>query len=311
MLTQLFQDSDYVLFMVSDLNKVPHSPYLIKASKATPLLGTYYAINPIDAVTNRNTAGARSPRASINVTAFRNFLFEIDSLPLEEQKSLLEFLNTKVPITQVTFSGSSSYHAIISVVDTLPFTPHTEQGVAQYSQAWRALDAELSAIAREYLGDKMPEVLFDPACKDPARLSRTPGAIRPDTLKIQTELNGFGKYINSDFILSLMSKHSGNEYYTTSDAAPTSPDERGALSKRTLDFLNGWKPELASVWPWHTDFIFAVKDLQTQNYSFEEAQRILTAVTGYLDTNDIYQMRDVWSRNNFKLTFRPTKRKSS
>lgn len=259
MLNQLFQDSDHILFMLSDQNKVPHSGMLVKASRATPDLGVYYAINPIDPLNNRNEKGAATHRASINVTAFRNFLFEIDSLPLDTQESLIRHLATFVPPAQVTFSGSSSLHMILSVADTLPFEPHTAAGIAQYSQAWRALNAELTEISSAFLGNECPGRLFDPSCKDPSRLSRVPGALRPDTLKIQTELDIPTGFISSDDVLTLMNKHKFADAQTSAPKlAQVSEMDMNQFSMRLLYPENrGLRSKLLSAADWaSTEYMY-------------------------------------------------------
>lgn len=307
MLTDLFQSSDSIYFMFQGANKLPIAGFHATLAESIDEVPHYFSINPICNAQNRNTKAKKHPRASINVTAFRNFLFELDSTPLDVQENLLRFIQPRIPIAQVTYSGSNSLHAIISVADTLPFKVHTETGIAEYSQAWKALDAELRFIASEFFSSKI-EKLFDTQCKDPARLSRTPGAIRPDTLKLQNSLEGFGGLIGSDFVLHLMNKHSETpKYLPTEIALPDSPDEKGQPTKRTMDFINNWKPELASIWAWHPELIFAVKDLQAQNYTFDEAYKLLESITGHLDSNDEYQMQDVWSRSDFSLTFRKRK----
>jgi hypothetical protein len=218
-MNKLFQASDSILFMDSDLSKKPHTERIITAAAVPGIidLPAYYSINPISVTQNLNLKGERSYRASINVTHFRNFLFESDSLPLNDQLNLLASVHPRLPFAQVVFSGGSSYHAIISVADTLPFKPHTEAGIASYSQAWKALNAELTEICSELYGHACPARLFDTACKDPARLSRTPGALRPDTNVIQHELDGFGGYISADDIQNLMMKHNLN---SSGPAAP-------------------------------------------------------------------------------------------
>ncbi|MEZ0208720.1 MAG: hypothetical protein ACAH17_00890 [Candidatus Paceibacterota bacterium] len=304
MLSSLFQESDSIYFQYQGEQKRPIGGFTGSASLAfdTPSdLPQYFSINPLDPHTNRNLKGAGTPRASINVSAFRNFLFEMDSLPLDTQLNLLKYLSTKIPLAQVVFSGSNSYHAIISVQDTLPFEPHTEKGISQYNVTWKAIESYLISL----LPNQVTTSPFDKACKDPARLSRTPNAVRPDTGAVQSLIDGFGGYVTADFVLSLMSKYSDEAYVAPPLLeTPSNPDERGQLTKRTLEFINNWKPELGRVWAWHPEFIFAVKDLQSQNFTFDEAFKILSSVTGYLDSNDVYQMRDIWSRNNFRLQFR-------
>lgn len=305
MLSALFQESDGILLMDSGIDKKPYNPTITQLKDLGGQLQPYYAINPIHPKQNLNDKGAGTLRASINVTAFRNFLFEIDSLPLDVQLSLLRYLAPHIPFAQVTFSGGSSYHAIVSVADTLPFKPHTTEGIAQYSEAWKSLESKLTFLASQYFGGPAPAKLFDSANKDPARLSRTPGAIRPDNQVVQSEVPGFGGYLISDQVLSFMQTHPSTTYKPNSTSMPATTAERGRLAKRTQFFIENWRPELASVMPWHPEFIFAVKDLQSQNFTFDEARMLLTTITGYLDANDIYQMRDVWARQNFRLDFRP------
>lgn len=207
MLSNLFQDSDYVLYMGSDLDKRPYGAFLSKANVPPLFAAPYFAINPIDQLTNRNERGDKTLRAAMNVTAFRNFLFEIDSLDIYEQEPLVRYLHSKLPFAQVTYSGGSSLHAIVSVADTLPFQPHTEDGIALYKQAWRALNTYLTELASAHLGEDCPGRVFDPSCKDPCRLSRTPNAMRPDTDRLQAELEGFGGLVSSDQILGLMQRY--------------------------------------------------------------------------------------------------------
>lgn len=251
MLTQLFQESDHILFMDSGPDKRPLGYQICKASVAPPSV-CYYAINPIDPLTNRNTNGAGTPRASINVSAFRNFLFEIDSLPLPTQETLLRKIHPQVPLAQVVYSGGSSLHAIVSVADTLPFKPHTEEGIRSYSQAWRALSTELTAIASDVLGTDCPARLFDPSCKDPARLSRTPNVNRPENKKMQSELDGFGGLVSSDFVLGTMFKHG----YSESSVAPPPVEQVSEMDLHLFRLRllypenNGLRSKISKVTEW-------------------------------------------------------------
>lgn len=263
MLSQLFQDSDYILYQGSGSDKRPQGSFIMDASdnpfdSITFVYPVYFSINPIDPYNNRNDKGAGTPRASINVTAFRNFLFEIDSLPLDVQLGLLRHLAPHIPLAQVTFSGGSSYHAIVSVADTLPFKPHTLEGIAQYSQAWRALNAELTELASAYLGTNCPARLFDPACKDPSRLSRTPGAIRPDTGNTQTEIDGFGGYVSADQVLQLMQKHRLSEPSLAPKVSQAPDMDLQLLKLRLLYAENrGLRSKIQSVSDWaSTEYMY-------------------------------------------------------
>jgi hypothetical protein len=225
MLSNLFQATDYILFQGSDDSKRPQGLWVSNASEASLFdSAVYYSINPIHPTQNLNTSATRSPRCSLNVTAFRNFLFEIDKLDLDTQYALLNHIKALMPPTQVVFSGSSSLHLVYSVADTLPFKPHTDEGIQQYSQAWRAISAELTEHASNFLGPACPSIVFDPSCKDPSRLSRVPNAIRPDNGNVQSELDGFGTLIDSETVLRLMAKHGFTSVKNPAPAMPQVPE---------------------------------------------------------------------------------------
>lgn len=96
----------------------------------------FFCINPL-----------REKRLDSNVTAYRNILLEFDKISLEEQLAIIE----KLPATTVAWSGSKSYHAIISLKTPLPNR--------------QMYDKVVKAIY-----DKYPQV--DKSTKNPSRLSR-------------------------------------------------------------------------------------------------------------------------------------------
>lgn len=110
----------------------------------------FFSINPM-----------HTSRADANVTAFRNILLECDNMPLDQQ---IAYIQHKVPITSIVYSGGKSYHFIISLAESCS----TKE---EYDQLVRRLHAYL------------PEV--DPTTKNPSRFSRLPDVIRPDTNKLQ------------------------------------------------------------------------------------------------------------------------------
>lgn len=96
-------------------------------------------------------------RADANVVCYRNFLLELDSVPLEQQINLV---TSRLPVTAITFSGGKSYHFIISLIDPV------------------ATETDYRRIVRGLM-EAVPEA--DKATKNPSRLSRLPFAIRPET----------------------------------------------------------------------------------------------------------------------------------
>ena len=144
--------------------------------------GQYFSINPL--AVNRDYDWARKPeerseyvgrRADINVTAFRSFMFEIDSLDLESQLSL--FRNSKIPFTSIVYSGGKSYHAILSVDESVVNDEHTLGAIEDYKRLWKRLEAQLTKEARQS-GINFNGTLIDGSCKNPSRLSRYPDFLR-------------------------------------------------------------------------------------------------------------------------------------
>ena len=92
-----------------------------------------------------------------NVVRFDHVLVESDSLSIEEQKKLL--INLKLPITALIESGGKSVHALVKV---------------------QAKDAQEYDQRAKFLFDYLSKHSFvvDNANKNPARLSRLPGAMR-------------------------------------------------------------------------------------------------------------------------------------
>lgn len=107
--------------------------------------GAWIRINP--------TAGASNK----DVTRYAYSLVESDSLPIEEQKKLL--INMRLPIVAMVESGGKSVHAIVRV---------DAEDLAEYKQRVSFLYDWLSKH----------QFVVDEANKNPARLSRLPGAMR-------------------------------------------------------------------------------------------------------------------------------------
>lgn len=113
------------------------------------------------------------PRADGNVVCYRNFLLELDNIPLDKQ---VAYVTSKLPVSAITFSGNKSYHFIISLTEPV-------QSEAEYRKVWRGLY------------EAVPEA--DKTTKNPSRLSRLPQAFRPDTGLFQ-ELLYLGSRIELD-----------------------------------------------------------------------------------------------------------------
>lgn len=164
----------------------------------------FFSINPLHATLDHRKAPDGSirafkgngRRADLNVTSYNNFLFEIDSLPLDRQLQCLS--DCGIPWATITYSGGKSYHAILSL-EKSPVTakPHTQEAVEEYKRTWKSLCAVITKRLNQ------PLTLFDSACQNPSRLSRTPGAVRSVTEKLQ-HLQHIGRLCSADEFVSIM-----------------------------------------------------------------------------------------------------------
>jgi hypothetical protein len=104
-------------------------------------------------------------RGDGNVADFRFAVAESDTLSLEDQ--LAFWMGCPgLPVAMLTFSGKKSVHALIRV------------------NCLDAAEWEAEIAGKLFPGYLVP-LGMDPACKNPARLTRLPGYYRPDTKQIQ------------------------------------------------------------------------------------------------------------------------------
>lgn len=133
-----------ILFQGLELTCMSDS--LLATNVAVPRCGKgqFFCINPL-----------YSKRSDSEVTTYRNILVEFDTGTISEQRKMLE--ESGLPYSILTFSGSKSLHAIISVEPAIEMEE-------QYRAIAKAIYAKL------------------PGCDDkvfnPSRFSRTPEAIR-------------------------------------------------------------------------------------------------------------------------------------
>jgi len=119
----------------------------------------FFSINPVKRINDN--------RKRDNIAVMKNFLFESDTMPIEDQKQLLK--KNKGVISMATFSGNKSIHFIIQVLD-MPTT------IDEYHYVWNELRNKYFPHA-------------DAQCNDCIRLSRTPGAVRDNGKKQVLILN--------------------------------------------------------------------------------------------------------------------------
>ena len=166
LLSILFNQDDKVCIGSAKETKNITSPF--------ECVGEYYTINPIGAVDyehdKKDYYEYLSPRrADMNVESFRNFIFEIDSMPLDDQIRLL--VEVDLPFAGLVYSGGKSVHALISLEQSIG-GEHTLNGIREYKRVWERVAALIDKKAVE-LGLSSVGVV-DQSCKNPSRFTRYP-----------------------------------------------------------------------------------------------------------------------------------------
>jgi hypothetical protein len=117
----------------------------------------FFIPNPLTGLYAETKSGKQSCRGDSNIADYRYALFEVDlpTVTLEEQAGFWMQYKEKLPVQAITYSGGKSLHALIRV---------NCENVMQWDKEIR----NLAFVKWESFG-------ADPACKNPARLSRLPG----------------------------------------------------------------------------------------------------------------------------------------
>jgi hypothetical protein len=192
----------------------------------------FYSLNPL-----------AEHRMDCNVTAHRNFLIEIDSLPLEEQIPYIK--SFAMPCSMVTFSGSKSYHFVIALEQSLP-----SRKAYSYVATW------LHNIIKQ----------ADHSTKNPSRLTRLPGAIRSEK-QVEQKLMYLGKRISLEEFASFLNKYPDCRPVERPKAVRKFEDhQRGELNKFTKWYLNGEAEVNTRNWK----LFQAAIDFASCNYTLDE-----------------------------------------
>ena len=136
--------------------------------------------NPLSGLSAPRRSGiGETLRGDGNIAAYRFAVAESDSMSLEDQLAFWMGCPS-LPVVMLTFSGSKSIHALLRV------------DCADGAE-WDA------RIAGELFPGFLVPMGMDPACRNPARLSRMPGFYRVETKQIQKclYLAPAGKAVNS------------------------------------------------------------------------------------------------------------------
>jgi len=156
---------------------------------------TLVALNPI-----------KGYRADEKVTAYRNFLIEMDNYELKAQIEYIKRL--EMPYSAIVFSGSKSMHFLISLDTDLPS-----------EKVWRMFAEWLLKIA----------ALADQVTKNPSRGIRIPGGLREEGRQRLVEFKGPVKLTD---LTAFLQKHM--------EAQPKEPEKREVHKKFHFNGIRDW-----------------------------------------------------------------------
>lgn len=164
----------------------------------------FFCINPL-----------QYTRKDSNVTAYRNILVEFDHGSVEEQRNLIN--SSELPCSTLVWSGNKSYHAIISLQESL-------KSKEDYVRVAKSIYAKLGG-----------EPIVDTKTSNPSRFSRTPEVNRLDNGNRQTLLH-VGERIPNKVLFDWLGLHLFQETYNTPKKMPFENKKR-LLPVKVLAFL--------------------------------------------------------------------------
>ena len=244
-------------------------------------LTPFFSINPL-----------HTSRKDVNVTTYRNLLFEFDGIPLEQQLQVVQSAN--LPYTTCVFSGKKSYHFIVSLLQS------SISSKPEYTQVWKRVAARLNDVSAS-LG--FGANVVDQQCKNPSRLSRMPGFVRDGSEQRLIECKS---RVNAGVFSSFLSQCPQVELQPQRTFTPVSPldEKEGQLSLRTTHFLRTGK-DYKKEYGWHQMFVLAAKDMKAQNIPYDQAFTLLEAITGHLDDeHDVPQLDYAYNDESFEMDHR-------
>lgn len=206
----------------------------------------------------------KSTRRDANVAIFRNFLVELDKVPLREQRSLLR--TSGLPLTMLTYSGGKSLHAIISLEVPLE------------------TKAEYKAMCRR-IYKAFPQA--DKANSNPSRFSRNPNHYRATT-GYRHGLILSGSRISHQVLESWLqskgvTKEAGHIRKVEFERPPLAPGQRWPISARTWQFIR----EGAPLGKRHSEAIQAAFDFAQCGWPLQEAHYHLSKGFPDADPNEL------------------------
>jgi hypothetical protein len=213
------------------------------------------------------------------VICLRNFLIEIDKIPLVQQAEYIEEI--KMPFTTAVYSGGKSIHYIISLEEPC-------KDIKEY---------------RELASFLMDDIIMfvDENNKNPSRLSRTPDFIRPDTGRKQ-EILELRKRVTKEEMLTFLEPYGKIRHLKKKAARKAARQKKAKLAHalqsgfvlNALDLINPRTKRFlengAKEGDRHHELKLAMLDL---HYNGADLEQIETLVKPAADLSGIGERGDV------------------
>lgn len=243
----LFNPDEYICLASS-----PYDTAIKRLSEVTDAdiqAAQWVALNPFE---------PGKTRADANVEVFRNILIEMDDISLESQIKTVEAAG--LPFTTQVWSGSKSYHYVISFDNPIAGP-----------EAYKTIVEWIYAVFADTV---------DTTCRNPSRFTRLAGAWRSDKKQLQ-KLECEGSRLEDKHLDEFLSTH--NEEIEASLArkaeilqnrVPTEQVDdgfRGKLTLRTRLFMRSG----THVGGRHKELYYCACDFKNNNYQHDEALELL------------------------------------
>lgn len=200
-------------------------------------------------------------RKDAHCTAYRNFLIEIDKLPLSDQLKYVE--GTGFPFTSMTYSGNKSFHFVIALEDNL-------RNKTEYAHAARWMHGIIEKA--------------DHSTRNPSRFTRIPGTVNNKTGRTQ-ELIKLERRIPNAMLYEWLNHypHMQPRRQKRLVRQYLAPGDHGKLSPYTENFLR-----YGAIAGYRNNRLYsAACDMAVNGYTFDEAcDRLLYIMQQHADITE-------------------------
>jgi len=195
-----------------------------------------------------------------SVAVLRNFLIEFDKKTLKAQEELVEG-KLKLPFTTKTFSGSRSYHYVISLTEPL-------ESLTDY---WLVTELLMRVVGSD----------MDSQCRNANRLTRLPGAVRSDKNGAVQTLMEVRERVRLDDLLRWAANVKPRAYNEWIIETEPRPRRQGAIQDEETEGLSYTATKLLDKGEYderigrHAALVKLAVELVYKNYPIDKVEELL------------------------------------